>query len=87
MMFHLEFLAGAIAAIFLVCALFFLRFWIRTKEVLFAAFALTFLLLAIGHAATVLLSLAPEERTWIYLARFAAFLILTAAIIRKNFSR
>jgi uncharacterized protein DUF5985 len=84
---HAEFVAGAIATLFGVCALFFLRFWMRTREMLFAAFALTFLLLAIGYASTVLLNLEEEERTWIYVTRLVAFLILAAAIVRKNFDR
>jgi hypothetical protein len=81
------FLSGAIAASFLVCALFFLRFWSRTKDVLFAGFALTFTLLALGQSLTTLLNLAAEERTWIYLMRLAAFIILILAIVRKNMAR
>jgi hypothetical protein len=81
------FLAGLTTATFAVCALFFLRFWTRTRDILFAGFALTFSLLALGEALTVILSLAPEERTWIYLMRLAAFTILIAAIIRKNVGR
>jgi hypothetical protein len=82
-----DFMAGLITAIFLVCGLFFVRFWIRSREGLFVAFALTFFLLALGHGATAVFGLAPEERTWIYLTRLAAFLILIVAIIRKNFAK
>ena len=82
-----QFVAGMVTAVFAVCAFFFLRFWTRTRETLFAAFALTFFILAFGHAVTAIFDLAPEERTWIYLTRLAAFLILIVAIVRKNFSR
>jgi hypothetical protein len=82
-----DFMSGLITAVFGVCALFFIRFWSRTKDVLFAGFAVTFFLLALGQALTTILDLAAEERTWIYFMRLAAFLILIVAIIRKNVAR
>lgn len=81
------FLAGLITTTFAVCALFFFRYWSRTRDVLFAGFALTFLLLALGETLTVVFTLAPEERTWIYLMRLVAFVILIIAIVRKNMGR
>lgn len=82
-----DFLSGLITATFAICALFFFRFWSRTRDVLFAGFAVTFFLLALGQALMAVLNLASEERTWIYLMRLAAFLILIVAIIRKNVAR
>lgn len=79
-----DFMSGLITATFAVCALFFTRFWWRTKDVLFAGFAVAFFLLALGHGLTTTLNLAAEERTWIYLMRLAAFVILIVAIVRKN---
>jgi hypothetical protein len=79
-----DFFAGTLAAGFAVCALFFLRFWTRTKDGLFAAFALAFLLLAICQALTVLLGLPQEERSWIYILRFVAFSIVIIAVLQKN---
>jgi hypothetical protein len=84
---QIDFLGGLIAATFLVCALFFLRFWSRTRDGLFAAFAFTFFLLALGQTLTTVLNLAPEERTWIFLTRLLAFAVLIVAIVRKNFAR
>jgi membrane-associated PAP2 superfamily phosphatase len=81
---HPEFFAGLLAAGFTVCALFFLRFWNRTKDSLFMAFAVAFGLLALQQWLTTFLGLPEEERTWIYLLRLAAFLILIVAILRKN---
>ena len=43
-----DFLSGAVALGFFVCALFFLRFWRRTRDALFLAFALAFVLMGIG---------------------------------------
>jgi hypothetical protein len=87
MMFEPQFLSGMITAVFAICALFFARFWTRTRDTLFAGFALTFCLLALGQVITVAFSLAPEERTWIYLMRLAAFVILIVAIVKKNVAR
>jgi hypothetical protein len=87
MMLPPDFMSGLVTATFSVCALFFIRFWSRTKDVLFAGFAVTFFLLALGQALTTILDLAAEERTWIYLMRLAAFLILIVAIVRKNIAR
>ncbi len=79
-----EFFSGMIAMGFAVCAVFFLRFWRRTRDSLFLVFSLAFLLLALNQALTTLLGLPLEERSWLYLLRLAAFLIIIAAIVRKN---
>jgi membrane-associated PAP2 superfamily phosphatase len=82
-----EFFSGLIAAGFAVASLFFFRFWSRAKDGLFLGFALCFALLAISQSLTTLLGLPQEERSWIYLIRLAAFLILIFAILRKNMGR
>ncbi len=78
------FFSGVITMGFTVGAVFFLRFWVRTKDSLFFVFALAFLLLALNQALTTLLGLPLEERSWIYLLRLAAFTLLIFAILRKN---
>jgi hypothetical protein len=84
---HPEFFSGLITAGFAVVALFFFRFWSRAKDRLFLGFALCFALLAISQSLTTLLGLPQEERSWIYLIRLVAFLILIFAILRKNMGR
>lgn len=79
-----DFLAGACALGFAVCALFFLRFWRRTREELFLAFALAFLLLGIGQSVLALADIPTEERGSLYLLRLVAFLLILVAIYRKN---
>jgi membrane-associated PAP2 superfamily phosphatase len=79
-----DFLSGALALGFAVCALFFLRFWRRTREELFLAFALAFLLLGIGQTVLDLANIPTEERSSLYLLRLLAFLLILAAIYRKN---
>ena len=79
-----DFLSGAVALGFLVCGLFFLRFWRRTRDPLFLAFALAFGLLGLGQTILALASIPTEERGSIFLVRLAAFAIIISAILRKN---
>jgi hypothetical protein len=79
-----DFLAGAVAMGFLIGGLFFLRFWTRTRDGLFLAFAIAFWLLAIGQALLALTGVPMEERSWLYLFRLAAFLLILFGILRKN---
>lgn len=78
------FVSGFLSAGFLVAALFFLRFWTRTRDLLFAAFAVAFVLFATEHLLLVLLDVPREERTWLYLLRLAGFLLIIAGIVVKN---
>lgn len=84
---HAQFFAGMITMGKLVCAAFFLRFWLRSKDELFLAFSCAFALLAVSHALTALLKMPLEERSLLYLLRLAAFSLIIVAILRKNFSK
>lgn len=79
-----DFLSGAVSLGFFVCALFFMRFWRRTKDGLFMAFALAFSLLGLGQAILALANIPTEERGSIYLIRLAAFALILIAVVRKN---
>lgn len=79
-----DFLSGAVALGFLVCCLFFLRFWRRTSDGLFLAFALAFALLGIGQSILVLGNIPTEEQSSVYLLRLLAFAMIIFAIARKN---
>lgn len=79
-----DFLSGAVALGFLVCALFFLRFWRRTRDGLFLSFALAFLLLGAGQTVLALGNIPTEERGSLYLIRLAAFLLILVGIWRTN---
>lgn len=81
----LMFLSGTVTMGFVVAGLFFARFWRRTGDPLFAAFAAAFGLFAINQALAYLVELGREEVGWVWLLRVAAFLLIIAAIIRKNF--
>ena len=81
----LDFLSGAITMGFLVAGLFFLRFWKRTHDRLFLAFAGAFWLLAASQGMAVLIDAPREELSWVYLLRVAAFTLIIYAIVSKNF--
>ena len=80
----IDFLSGAITMGFIVAGLFFLRFWKRTREGLFVAFALAFWLLALGQALLAFTEIPVEERSWLYLLRLAAFSLILVSIFWKN---
>ena len=79
-----DFLSGAITLGFLVAGLFFLRFWRKTRDGLFLAFAMSFALLGVGQAVQALANIPQEERSYIYIIRLAAFTLILIAIFRKN---
>ena len=79
-----DFLSGAITAGFVVAGLFFLRFWKRTRDTLFVAFALAFWLLGLTQALLAFTSIPVEERSWLYLLRLAAFSLILGSIWLKN---
>jgi hypothetical protein len=80
----LDFLSGAITMGFLVAGFFFLRFWKRTRESLFLAFAAAFWLLGLAQALLAFTDIPVEERSWLFLLRLAAFSLILVSIWRKN---
>ena len=82
-----DFLAGMLSGGFFVAALFFLRFWKQTRDSLFASFAGAFALLGIAQSLLALGGFPVEERSWIYLIRLLAFLLILSAIYSKNRER
>ncbi len=80
------FFSGMITMGYGIAGLFFLRFWKRTAESLFAFFAAAFFLLALGQGLVALSGLSREDLGVIYLLRLAAFTLLIIGIVRKNMS-
>ena len=78
------FLSGTIVMGFWLAGLFFLRFWKRTRDELFLAFTVAFWLLGLAQALLSFSNVPVEERSWLFLLRLAAFVIILAAIWRKN---
>ena len=78
------FFAGAISMGFAVAAVFFTRFWRRTGDLLFLAFAAAFALLAANHGLIALSGAPREEQSPYFLLRLAAFVLIIAAVLWKN---
>jgi hypothetical protein len=76
--------SGALLACYVIIALFFLRFWVSTRDRLFVLFALAFGVLAVQRVALALTHASMEDQTVFYLLRLAAFIIIIIAIIDKN---
>jgi hypothetical protein len=75
---------GVLAAGFLVSAAFFLKFWRRTRDGLFAAFALAFALLGVAQPLPGLMHADDVTTALLYLIRLAAFTLIILAIVAKN---
>lgn len=80
----IAFVSGAIAMGYVVAGAFFLRFWARTRDALFLAFAGAFWLMALNQALPVLLDIASEDQSGVYLLRLGAFILIIVAVLGKN---
>jgi uncharacterized membrane protein HdeD (DUF308 family) len=80
------FLLGVISTASLCAGLFFLRFWRKTRDRLFLAFAVSFFIEGVNRVAFLTLSRPNEGSPVIYLVRLLAFLLILTAIIGKNYS-
>jgi hypothetical protein len=81
-----DFLSGALTLGFFVAAAFFLRFWRRTHDRLFLAFAAAFTLLAVNQALAAFLGAGDELTPYTYVLRVLGFVLILYAIIDKNVS-
>jgi hypothetical protein len=79
-----DFTSGLITMGFVVSGMFFLRYWSRTRDTLFAAFAVAFWMLAANQALLVFVRVPLEERSWLYLLRLGAFVLILIAVAAKN---
>lgn len=78
------FLSGAVALGYMLAAMFFLRFWKRTGELLFLSFSVAFALLSVGQIVVASANIYVEDSSAAYLVRFAAFAVIILAVWRKN---
>lgn len=83
----IDFLSGAAAALSFVAALFFLRFWKKSHDAFFVNFAIAFALLGVGRIVQSCVGDLFEDSAVTYLPRLAAFVLIGAAIVRKNRGR
>lgn len=80
----MPFLWGALTMACGMVALFFLKFWARTRDRLFAMFAAAFAVMAVNWAVLGLNTPSDEARHFVYAIRLAAFALIVAGIIDKN---
>ncbi|MGH7015607.1 MAG: DUF5985 family protein [Caulobacteraceae bacterium] len=81
------FVSGALCAGFLVASGFFLSFWRRTRDGLFAAFSVAFLLMAANQGFSGFTRTAHGEVAAAFLLRLAAFGVIILAVLAKNAPR
>lgn len=81
------FTGGMLTAGYLALALFFLQFWRRSRDPLFATFSVAFVLMAANQALPIIYQVAEENRAAFYLLRLFAFSLIIVAILRKNLAR
>jgi hypothetical protein len=78
------FLLGVIVTASLTAALYFLKFWTQTRDVLFLGFAAAFTIEGTNRVLRLFAENPAEAAPHIYLVRGLAFLLLLAAIVYKN---
>jgi len=78
------FLSGALMAACFIAAMFFARYWVRTRDPFFAYFALAWLLFGAERAALAARDMPEEPMAGMYFLRLAGFLLIIVAILRKN---
>ena len=78
-----NFVLGMIVMASAAAGLFFLRFWRKTRDRLFAIFAIAFWVLGVNWLALAFIN-QDEVRTWLYAIRLAAFVLILIGIIDKN---
>ncbi|HEX3891141.1 MAG TPA: DUF5985 family protein [Terracidiphilus sp.] len=78
------FLLGFASACSFIAALFFLKFWRSTRDTLFLAFVLFFVIQAVSNAALLGAQHPNEGVAWNTVIRFLAVIGLLVAILRKN---
>lgn len=79
-----QFLAGAAVISLLVIAMFFLRFWQRTRDRLFLFFSGAFLILMMERIIRATMEVETEWAPYVYTVRLAAFVLIIVAIVDKN---
>lgn len=77
-------LSGMLTVLYAVIALFFLKFWRRSHDRLFAWFATAFLVLTSQRLALGLTREWSESNVWLYGLRLVAFSLIIIAIVEKN---
>lgn len=78
------FFLGVIFTASITASLFFLKFWRMTRDSLFLAFAAAFAIEGLNRLTFLFVERPNEGTPAIYVVRLLAFLLILAAIFRKN---
>ena len=78
------FLLGIIVTASITAGAYFLKFWRQTRDPLFLAFAIAFLMEGFNRIGFLLIETPNEGRPTIYIVRLIAFVLILGAIVRKN---
>jgi hypothetical protein len=79
-----DLLAGGIVVASAAIGLFFLRFWRMSRDRLFLMFAAAFWIYGFHRVGLSMIADNHEIRTWLYVVRLLAFLLILVAIVDKN---
>jgi hypothetical protein len=80
----LDFLAGANSLGFILIALYFLKFWRRTRDPFFGGFAIAFFIMGVGRVVEAISRNTHASTPAVYIFRLLAFAIIIFAIAQKN---
>jgi MFS family permease len=83
----IEFLSGAVTLAYFIASVFFLRFWRRTSDRLFLAFAIAFALFGLNQALVCLFDVYSESYSLLYALRVLGFIAILVAIVDKQSAR
>lgn len=81
------FFLGVMTALCVVAGLFFLKFWRKTRDALFLAFAASFFVRGFNDGVRLSMPHPNEATTWSYVIGLVSSLLIVIAIIRKNLDR
>lgn len=79
-----DLLSGILIAEYAAIALFFAKFWSKSRDRLFLMFSGAFVVLAVQRLAIALTQEILEQQTPLYLMRLVAFVVIIIAIVDKN---
>ena len=79
------FYLGVIATASITAGIFFLKFWRKTGDSLFLAFAASFIIEGLNRSAVLFVEKPNEGSPWTYLVRLLSLLLILVAILRKNY--
>lgn len=78
------FLLGVIFTMSIIAAVYFLKFWRKTRDRFFLAFGAAFLIEGVNRLGFLFLEAPNEGSPTIYTIRLMAFLLVLVAILSKN---